>query len=195
MRFCSAKERPPSFSFGLSGFILAYVGKGKIGRLQVDGTVLFLLVWFVAQYDVIFGAVAHLVGSARLYLAVWLRWLPRDKDILFVHSDSPVWRDSIEQHLLPVIRERAVILNWSQRSTPQWGASLAVAVFYHFGGPREFNPMAIVFLPFRRARVFRFHAAFRDYKHGKPEKLLAMTRELLDCSRARRKPAFCAPGC
>lgn len=132
----------------------------------------------------IYGAVVNLVQSVRLYLAVWLRWLPSDKDILFVHSDSPVWRDYIEQQILPVIQERAVVLNWSQRSTPQWGPSLAVAVFQHFGGAREFNPMGIVFLPFRRAKVFRFHAAFRDYKHGKPEKLLALQREFFEYSRA-----------
>lgn len=129
---------------------------------------------------IIYGEVVYRVQSVRLHLAVWLQWLPRDKDILFVHSDSPVWRDYIEQHILPVIRERAVILNWSQRSTPQWGPSLAIAVFQHFGGAREFNPMGVVFLPFRRAKVFRFHAAFRDYKHGKPEKLLAMERDFFE---------------
>ena len=128
--------------------------------------------------------VAFTVASACIYLAVWLLWLPRSKDILFVYSDSPTWHDYIEQNILPVIRDRAVILNWSQRRTQSWRRSLAVAAFKHFGGYRDFNPMGIVFRPFHFAKVFRFHPTFRDYKHGKPEKLLAMQQEFFKYSSA-----------
>jgi hypothetical protein len=62
------------------------------------------------------------------------------------------------------------VLNWSQRSNwNRW--SLPVLCFRHFGGDREFNPMAIVFRPFRKARVFRFWRPFRDRKHGTPSAL------------------------
>ena len=128
--------------------------------------------------------VFYFLASVCLYFAIWLLWLPRSKHILFVYSDSPIWHDYIEQHILPVIRERAVVLNWSQRSSRSWRRSLAVAAFKHFGGRSDFNPMGVVFRPFHRARVFRFHPPFRDYKHGKPEKLLAMQQEFFEYSRA-----------
>jgi hypothetical protein len=55
---------------------------------------------------------------------------------------------------------------------------LAVFAFRYFGGYRAFNPMAIVFRPFRLARKFRFYEPFRDFKHGKTEAVLNMEREL-----------------
>jgi len=128
--------------------------------------------------------VAYVIATICIYLAVWLLWLPRAKHILFVYSDSPIWHDYIEQHILPVIREQAVVLNWSQRRSRSWRRSLAVAAFKHFGGWRDFNPMAVVFRPFHRARVFRFHQPFRTYKHGKPDKLLAIQKEFFEYSRA-----------
>ena len=55
--------------------------------------------------------------------------------------------------------------------------SLARAAFYHFGGNRQFNPLAIVFRPFRRPRTFRFWQPFQDFKHGRPAALLKMESE------------------
>jgi hypothetical protein len=52
-------------------------------------------------------------------------------------------------------------------------------VFYYFGGRREFNPLAVVFHPWRRGKTFRFFQPFRELKHGKPEALEKMTAELL----------------
>ena len=151
------------------------------GALAVIAAIVLSPLWIPLIF-ICFGA--YVVASVGIYLAVWLLWLPRSKDILFVYSDSPIWHDYIEQHILPVIRERAIILNWSQRSTRLWRRSLAVAAFKHFGGYRDFNPMGIVFRPFHFAKVFRFHPTFRDYKHGKPEKLLAMQKEFFEYSRA-----------
>src|SRR5437868_12658534 len=51
-----------------------------------------------------------------LYMLVWLLWLPRGKDVLFVFSDSSVWRDYMAQQVLPLVHERAVVVNWSERS-------------------------------------------------------------------------------
>ena len=112
-----------------------------------------------------------------LHLAVWTLWLPRRKRLLFVYSDSPVWREYVETRILPLIREQAVILNWSERR--QWSLRhmLAVAVFRHFGGRKDFNPMAVVFQPLKRARVFRFFQPFHDFKRGKPETLAKVEKE------------------
>ena len=118
-----------------------------------------------------------LASRLCLHLAVWMLWLPRNKRLLFVYSDSPIWQAYIEAHILPRIQEQAVILNWSERR--QWSArhTLAAAVFRHFGGHNEFNPMAVVFRPLRRGRVFRFFQPFRDLKRGKPEHLARVETE------------------
>jgi hypothetical protein len=120
--------------------------------------------------------VSFVVASVCLHIAIWSRWCVRGRDILFVYSDSPIWHDYIEQHLLPHLRDRAVVLNWSRRRG--WRLSLARAAVHHFGGWREFNPMAVVFRPFRRTRTFRFLQPFRDFKHGHPKALHHMESEL-----------------
>jgi hypothetical protein len=107
--------------------------------------------------------------TAFLHVTIWTWWCLRGRDILFVYSDSPIWREYIEQHILPYIGERAVVLNWSQRK--RWRISLARLAFHHFGGYRQFNPLAVVFRPFRRTRIFRFWQPFRDFKRGHPEAL------------------------
>lgn len=114
-------------------------------------------------------AVAQLLATVSLHLAVWLCWLPRRRNILFVYSDSPVWREYIDAQILPKIAHRSIVLNWSQRNT--WRPSLARVVFRHFGGSEEFNPMAVVFPLLRPAQVFRFWQPFRDWKHGRREPL------------------------
>jgi hypothetical protein len=120
----------------------------------------------------------YLAWSCCLHLAIWSWWCTRGRDVLLVYSDSPVWHDYIEANLLPHIRKRAIILNWSERRT--WRLSLAVLAFGHFGGDMEFNPLAVVFRPFRFTRRFRFWRPFREYKHGQPEALLTVQRDFFD---------------
>ena len=115
------------------------------------------------------------VATVCLHITIWTWWCLRGRDILLVYSDSPIWHDYIEEVILPHLGERAVILNWSQRK--RWRVSLARLAFHHFGGYREFNPLAVVFRPFRRSRVFRFCQPFRDFKHGQPQALHQMERE------------------
>jgi hypothetical protein len=106
-----------------------------------------------------------LLHRVTLYLLVWGLWLPKGKNVLFVYSDSPIWKEYMTQQVLPLVHERAVVLNWSDRSRwRKW--SLAVSVLRSFGGHREFNPMVILFRPLRTAQVFRFWAAFKAWKHG-----------------------------
>jgi hypothetical protein len=74
--------------------------------------------------------VAHRIA---LYALVWILWLPKGKDILFVSSDSPIWQDYMATRVLPQIRERAIVLNWSERKG--WSPlSFRARVFHSFGG-------------------------------------------------------------
>ncbi len=123
--------------------------------------------------------VLHILYKITLYLLVWVIWLPRGKDILFVYSDSPIWRDYMATEILPLVQDRAVVLNWSERKKwRRW--RLGVAVFHHFAGVREFNPLVMVFRPVRLARVFRFWSAFKDWKRGYREPVDKLRQDLLN---------------
>jgi hypothetical protein len=90
-----------------------------------------------------------------IYLSIWLFWLSLGKDILFVYSDSPIWRDYMLSEMLPLVESRAVVLNWSERGT--WKRRLLrVLAFRYFSGHKAFNPLIVVFRPFRLAQKFRF---------------------------------------
>ena len=112
-----------------------------------------------------------------LYLAVWFTWLPRGKDVLFVYSDSPIWHGYMMNEVLPVVRERAVVLNWSERK--QWRHTLAVLMFRFLAGDHAFNPMVVLFRPLRFAQQFRFWQPFKLYKRGMPEAVEQMRQDLL----------------
>ena len=146
--------------------------KSKARWWQVVVVIPFLPVLAAA---VVLWFVCFLVFTVCLHVVIWSWWCVRGRDILFVYSDSPIWHDYIEQHILPDLGERAAVINWSQRT--QWRLSLARMAFYHFGGWRAFNPMAVVFRPFRRTRTFLFLQPFRDFRHGHPESLHRMESE------------------
>jgi len=125
----------------------------------------------------LFAFANHLLYRASLYLLVWALWLPRGKDILFVYSDSPIWHEYMATQVLPLVQERSVVLNWSERK--KWSRwSLGVAVFHRFGGAGDFNPLVVLFQPLRVARIFRFWSAFNDWKRGYKEPAERLRQEL-----------------
>ena len=102
---------------------------------------------------------------------------PLGKDLLLVYSNSPHWQSYIEKNWFPRWHLRAEVLNWSERST--WKKSLPeVALFHAMAGQREYNPLAIVVPAHGRPVAVRFWKAFRDYKHGKGQKLTQQENEL-----------------
>ena len=118
-----------------------------------------------------------LAHRVTLFMLIWVLWLRRGKDILAVYSDSPIWHEYMITQVLPLIEERAVVLNWSERN--KWSKwSFQVHVFHYFGGDREFNPMVVVLRPFRRARTFRFWLPFKEWKKGDREPVESLRREL-----------------
>jgi len=120
----------------------------------------------------------HYLVRAYLYAAVWLIWCGRGSRILVVYSRSPHWQLHIENELLPQLPPRTIVLNWSDRKT--WHrCSLGAQVFRHFLGYQEHTPSAMVFRPFRRVKLFRFHNAFHEAKHGNHAPLRQMEIEFL----------------
>ena len=138
----------------------------------------------------IVAVLVYAIFTVCLHLAIWTWWCPRGRDVLFVYSDGPIWREYIDDRIIPRLCTRAVVLNWSQRK--QWRPSLARVAFHHFGGSREFNPLAVVFRPFRRTRTFRFWQPFRDLTHGRPAALHAMEREFFGSIGIRRPNEYSA---
>src|SRR5215211_1413286 len=138
--------------------------------------VLIALLLIVLSPILIIAVSLYFLWGAILYLAICLAW--RKPFVVFVYSDSPTWKDYIETKILPQIRDRAVILNWSERR--KWKNSLAVLAFRYFGGHKNFNPIGIVFRPFRPVKAYRFFEAFKEFKHGDTEKVEKMKRELFE---------------
>jgi hypothetical protein len=126
--------------------------------------------------------IAYLLFGLFLHVAVWVAWLPRGKSILIVTSDSPIWTQYMADRIVGVLQQKAIVLNWSQRS--QWPSfpSVQVMLFHYFGRGQEFNPLVVVFRPLRLARVFRFWKPFKHYKHGSPDALEHLTEEALQYS-------------
>ena len=84
----------------------------------------------------------YLLHRLAVYLLVWALWLPKGKNVLVVLSESPIWQDYMTAEIVPLVRERAVVLNWSERK--KWPRrSFARHVFRSFGGQRNFNPLVV----------------------------------------------------
>ena len=150
--------------------------KDRIGNVLL-APVIILLVIVVLPFLALYGAWRFLNG-------LWLKHRFRSqyasdgKHILFVYSESPNWKEYIEENIVPRIKTKAVFLNWSKRSEWRKNKPLEAKALFHWGGDTEFNPMAIIFVPGWRVKTVRFHQAFRDYKHGKT-KLLEKKKEEL----------------
>jgi hypothetical protein len=151
--------------------------KESIGQKGLKA-ILIVIVLPIVLPLVVVGLVLHALNKIFVYLLVWLWWLPKGKDVLFVSSDSPVWKEYMETQILPLVAGRAIVLNWSARR--EWPKlSFAVRVFRTFGHRRDFNPTVVLFRPFRRAKVVRFLPAFRDWKHGDTGNVDKLRRDLI----------------
>ena len=124
-------------------------------------------------------ATARVLYGTALQVVIWLCWCRRGINVLLVYSESPNWYEYIEDYMIPKLPPSTVRLNWSERR--EWRYfSLPVMAFRFLGGSREFNPMVVVFRPFRWAQTYRFWKPFQDFKHGKTEALAAMEAALLE---------------
>ena len=123
--------------------------------------------------------IAYFAYAILLQMVIWICWCARGVNVLIVYSDSPKWHQYIETKIIPRLPSSSIAINWSDRRN--WNRfSLAVMTARFFGGSREFNPMIVVFQPFRWAYTYRFLQPFIDFKHGKTEPLQALETKLFD---------------
>lgn len=133
-----------------------------IGVVALVALFLPLILVYVAAY-----MLGLFVWGVVLRVWFWRAHASRGRPILFVYSESPNWRAYIEENMLPRIRDRAVVLNWSERRLWAEAFPWEARFFRRFAGNREFNPLALVFCARGRIKAVRFHQAFLDLKHGK----------------------------
>ena len=130
----------------------------------MNAVLLILFLPFVLPLALV-AIILFLLYRITLYLLVWALWLPRGKDILFVYSDSPISHEYMATEVLPLVQERAVVLNWSERTTwHKW--SLGVAVFRHFGGDREYSPSRCVVSSSPSSESISLLASFQRLEAG-----------------------------
>lgn len=128
-----------------------------------------------------------LIYSLVLKLMFWAFYCTRGARVLFIYSDSPVWKEYVEGNIFPELPETAIKLNWSERRN--WkGGSLPVLIFKHYGGSREFNPMGIIVRPFRRTKLYRFWKPFKEFQHGKVHSLEVLRNEFLTDATSSKDP-------
>ena len=151
--------------------------------------VILLPLWIVLA--LLFG-IWYLIYSLWLGFLVKLKWYPEGKNLLFVYSNSPNWKEYIENNILTKLSGKAVIVNWSERSKWNWGNKpLELKIFRHWTGVNryflkgkkkwdgeEFNPAAITFIPWWKPKILRFWKAFKDHKHGKEKRVKDLENQL-----------------
>ena len=50
--------------------------------------------------------VTYFAYASVLQMVIWTCWCTRGVNVLLVYSDSPIWHDYIEQHILPCLGDR-----------------------------------------------------------------------------------------
>ena len=104
--------------------------RGKFSDLF--GLLLFIVLLPIIIPLLVIALALHLLAGLFLYVVIWCRWCLNGRYVLFVYSDSPIWHDYVEEHILPRLGESAIVLNWSQRK--RWRLTMDVLAFRYFGG-------------------------------------------------------------
>jgi len=142
--------------------------------VQIILSLPFVLAWMIARG--LYLLIADWFAGLIFYATAWFLWPRWGKSVLLVTSDSRLWRDAIQERWISRLGSRAYVLNWSQRR--DWSmVDLTVWAFHHFAGKKHPVPMAIVVLPFQRARVFHFYKAFKQVRGGFHDSLDRLERE------------------
>lgn len=130
-----------------------------------------LIVAVILSPLILAGLLVHALWSALLSLAVWATWCRKGPRVFVSYSRSPHWQARFEDVLIPRLPSTAIVVNWSDRKT--WPRlSLRRLAFENFLGNFSHTPSVIVFRPFRRSRVFRFHEAYMRFKAGDQSQVL-----------------------
>ncbi|MFH0740020.1 MAG: hypothetical protein V1819_03285 [bacterium] len=164
-----------------------------ISTLALFALLLLLAIWLSPFIIIgVFIYLGYIIYRARkrkqIIEQIKKEWFPKGKNAFFVYSSSKKWKSYFEQELIPKIQSKVIIWNWSTRHQQGWNNNLLEAKVLKFF--RSFNhiyPLAIVFLPSGKVRIFDFYDSYikmlksqnqnQDYKNL--EKELSCTFESL----------------
>jgi hypothetical protein len=143
---------------------------------------LFLLIFLVLAIwlspFILIGAIIYLAYRIRkiilrkkLFKQIKNEWFSKGKHIFFLYSDSKKWKEYFEQELIPKIRDKTAVWNWSTRHKDGWCDDIIEAKILKLYRPLGyFCPLAIVFMPNGGVRTFQFYTPYVDMlKSGKKE--------------------------
>jgi hypothetical protein len=139
------------------------LNKAPLGLLQ---PVFYAIFFLSILLYVAFLPLSYLYGLL-LCPIVWIEWGKQGKDVLVILAENDHSRAWMAR-LSPLISNRAVVLNWSERKRwDRW--SLRVQLFEVFGPhgmPEQFTefslPSVVVFRQLRRPKKFTFGARAKD---------------------------------
>jgi hypothetical protein len=155
----------------------------KSSPLRTLGRFLLIGLLIIVFFPIIFG---YFLLDVYLRLQFLRVYKSQGKFIILVYSDSPDWKPYIDNNWLRIIRSYSIVLNWSERK--KWNYwSWPVRAFKHWGGGKNFNPMAIILAGGVKIEVIRFFEAFKDFKHGKEVPLRTAENQLFELVKARLK--------
>lgn len=178
------QERPNLYGVGV---VRDFVD-GLPKALRVTLAVPFLIIWIPLwlAFMIVYGVLLRPLMRVFLVVAVAVRWRPRGIRGLFVYSDSPNWKPYLDRYIIPSVKDRVALLNWSERKN--WNRALSgrleVMIFKHWAyNTREqnyldFNPMAVLFVPWFSPKALRFFYIFKRAKHGDLDALTELEEEL-----------------
>src|SRR5919106_1135488 len=89
--------------------------------LAIPLVIVWIPLWLA--FMIVYGVLLRPVMRGFLVSAVALRWRPSGKRALFVYSDSPNWKPYLDRHVIPLIKDKVVLLNWSERN--KWHRALS----------------------------------------------------------------------
>lgn len=137
-----------------------------ISKIIVFGLLIILAVWLSPFILIgVFVYLGYIIYRAilrkRILEQIKREWLPKGKYAFFLYSSSKKWKDYFEQELIPKIQSKAIVWNWSTRYQYGWNSDLLEAKVLKLFRP--FNrsyPVAIVFLPSNKVRIFEFYTPY-----------------------------------
>jgi hypothetical protein len=129
----------------------------------------------ILVYLVVIPAIALLVALTPLWIAIWLYYLVRTlalfsiwrhkhgrhgRIFLAVYSDSQKWESHFQNEIIPLLGNRAFVVNISV--TPTWKASHSIErlAHLHWGGREAHTPIVIYFPHWGRVREVRLYDAY-----------------------------------
>lgn len=165
----------------------------KIKDAFVLGVFLILAIWL--SPFVLIGVVIYLVYRIRkailrkrLLEQIKREWFPKGKHIFFLYSDSKKWKNYFEKGLVPKIKDKAAVWNWSTRQKDGWNGDIMEAKILSLFRPVGcFHPMAIVFMPSGKIKTFQFYTPYVNMLKSGKDDYKKLEKEFLTLVRSIEK--------